>query len=240
MSTKYVTLSLVAVLTTAILVAEHLLPVPSMIATARFEFNAKTYAVELVPGQRAKVTEGREYCANDGEAPELEGDCALALKSGPEELSRLALKDCHFVSSKGRWLARSGDDDPSSPQPVLKLFQRAGKEPLMYVSQYAGCNGNIYHFYWIASQAEPPVLRPVTFVGDSLAAAMVASPPESVRNQLYAAFDEPYAVRLLRQPADAKDRLLIAGYNNARPGHYVDQFVEDVPGVWRFIRETTK
>jgi hypothetical protein len=224
---------LMAALTEPHPIAEPLPSVPSIIASVPFESHRRTCTLELTPGQGIQVMEvSGSYCGNGEHSPELDGDFALILKLGPTELSRAVLREGRFVKDKDEWRARSGDSEAA-----LQVFQRPKKEPLICIRQYAGCNTNDYHFYWIDSQYGGPALRPVKIVGDRRQATSLGNSHERAANQLYASF-EPGAVRLLGNVDRAKDILELAGYDDAGGFRYVDQFIEAAPGTWRFIRET--
>jgi hypothetical protein len=126
--------------------------VPKVITRSSFE----TYTLEVEPGKDARVRKGSLYCANLNETPELEcGNCSLVLKLGQKEVSRISLGSLMFVYDQGEWRVTG-----APPLNILK----GNRGPLISVSQYAGCNGNIHKFYWMDTRTRL-TLKPVRFLG---------------------------------------------------------------------------
>jgi hypothetical protein len=195
-------------------------PVPHEIARADFESAGKTYSVELEPQKGAELGAGEEgsgYCGNPDGSPELRSDCDLVLKEGKTELSRTTLDECGFVYRHEKWLARE-----IAP---LEIFKRKGDFPLIYVSQYAGCNGNLYYFFWIEAQKDHLVIRPVSFIG---------FPYTVGNNQLWADPSEG-SVRVIPSPRSKRYEIWAKGYDNSGLFSFIAQYGEISPGQWQCI-----
>ena len=82
--------------------------------------------------------------------------------------------------------------------PPLNVLDRSGEFPLIGVSQYAGCNGNVYQLYWIDGQ-NGLALKPVRFVGFTTG---------EKQNELYASMNVRDAVRFVETSAIPKGTLV--------------------------------
>lgn len=199
--------------------AQDLPAVPNVITQTNFEFEGKTYALEVASGKGIKVRVGGLYCANLNETPELDCDnCSLVLKVGQKELSRILLGPSSFVYDKGKWHVTG--------IPPLNILKRSGEFPLITFSQYAGCNGNAYYFYWIETQKDLLTLKPVKFVGFEKGLK---------ENELYATVNFEDAVRLIKTSRPYKNELWVSGYSNSDIGSFLVQFGEWSPGQWNCI-----
>jgi hypothetical protein len=200
--------------------AQALPPVPHEIAKVEFQLGEKSYSLELVPQKGAELGEGEEgsgYCGNPDGSPEIHSECDLVLKDGQAELSRLTLGECQFVFRHEKWLVRE-----ITPLLILK---RNGELPLISVSQYAGCNGNMYHLFWIEAARDRLTLRPLT----------ITSFPYAIgRNELWAEPSED-AVQLILSPQTHKYEIWAKGYDNAGLFSFIAQYGEISPGQWQCI-----
>lgn len=202
----------------AISFSQDLPGVPNVITRTSFEFQGKTYILEVEPGKEARVAKGNPYCANLDQRPELDcGNCSLVLKLGQRELSRISLGSYTFVYDQGEWHVTG--------MPPLNIVKRSGELPLISVSQYGGCNGNIYQFYRIDVQ-NGLTLKPVRFVGFEKGMK---------ENELYAGIDFEHSVQLVETSRPYKKELWVRGYNNADIGSFLVQFGESSLGQWNCI-----
>jgi hypothetical protein len=185
--------------------------VPNVITRTSFEFQRETYILEVQPDKGARVAKGNLYCANPNQTPELEcKNCSLVLKLGQREISRISLGSFGFVYDQGEWHVTG--------TPPLNILKRGAEPSLISLSQYAGCNGNIYKFYWIDVQ-KGLTLKPASFVGFG-----------TKKNELYGG-----DVRLVESSRFYGKELWISGYNNAHVGSFLEQFGESSPGQWILI-----
>jgi len=197
----------------AISFSQDLPPVPNVISRAILELQGKPYVLEIEPGKDARVQKGNLYCANIDQTPELEcKNCSLVLKLGQKELSRIPLGAYGFVYDKGQWHV-------TGTRPI-SMLKRNGDLPLIVVSQYAGCNGNTYEFYWIDTK-NGLTLKPVKFVG---------FPTREKENELYGS-----SIEFVDSSRFYGNELWVSGYDNAGVGSFRVQFGKTASGQWSCI-----
>jgi hypothetical protein len=197
----------------AISFSQDLPAVPKVVTRTSFEASAGTYTLEVEPGKGARVRKGNLYCANINQTAELECEnCNLVLKLGQKEVSRTSLGSLMFVHHQGEWRVTG--------EPPLNVL-KGSRGPLISVSQYAGCNGNVYKFYWIDR-----ALKPVRFMGSHRVLD---------ENEVYAGMGFEHAIRLVKTSRFYGQELWVSGYNNADIGSFLQQFGERVPGEWNLI-----
>jgi hypothetical protein len=202
----------------ALSLPQDLPPVPKTISRAILELQGKPYLLEIEPGKDARVRKGGLYCANIYQTPELEcKNCSLVLKLGQKELSRMSLGEYGFVYDNGSWHVTGG--------PPINVLKKPGDFPLIVLSQYAGCNGNTYAFYWI-DEKSGLTLKPVTFTG---------SPTRGEDNRLYAGMHFESDIRFVETSRYYQRELWVGGYDNAYAGAFNVQFGETAPGQWSCI-----
>jgi hypothetical protein len=207
----------VLVIIPAMSFSQDLPAVPKVISQTSFEAPAGTYTLEVHPGKDARVAKGNLYCANPREMPELNcGNCSLVLKLGQKEVSRISLGSFMFVYDQGEWRVTG--------KPPLNIL-KGSRGPLISVSQYGGCNGNVYKFYWIDTRNRL-ALKPIRFVGFQRALD---------ENEVYAGMGFQDAVRLVETSRFYGQELWVSGYNNADVGSFLQQFGERTPGEWNLI-----
>ena len=108
--------------------------------------------------------------------------------------------------------------------PPINMLKRKGAS-LIVVSQYAGCNGNTYQFYWIDVK-NGITLKPVRFMG---------VPTREKENELYAGVFFESAIRFVDTSRFYERELWVGGYDNAYTGSFLIQFAESSPGQWSCI-----
>jgi hypothetical protein len=187
--------------------------VPNVFSRTIFEFQGKTYIVEIEPGKGAHVAKGSRYCANPDERPQLEcKNCSLVLKLGQREVSRISLGSYTFVYDQGEWRVTG--------RPPIDILTRKADLPLIVLSEYRGCNGNYHKFYSIDVQ-NGPTLKPLKFVGLETGVK---------DNQVYGS-----SVRFVETSRFYQRELWVGGYDNANTGSFLIQFAESSPGQWSCI-----
>ena len=197
----------------AISFSQDLPGVPNVITRTSFEFQGKTYILEVEPGKGAQVAKGSLYCANPDERPQLEcKNCSLVLKLGQRELSRISLGSYTFVYDQGEWHVTG--------RPPVDILTRKADLPLIVLSKYGGCNGNYHKFYRIEVQSGP-TLKPLKFVGLEMGVK---------DNQVYGS-----SVRFVETSRFYQRELWVSGYDNADTGSFLIQFAESSPGQWSCI-----